>query len=75
VGHIEIGDGTMIAARAGIHEDVPAGQIVSGAPHLPHRQWLRMVATMPKLPEMRRTLMSLSKRIEELENQLKERKA
>jgi UDP-3-O-[3-hydroxymyristoyl] glucosamine N-acyltransferase len=75
VGHIEIGDGTMIAARAGIHEDVPAGQIVSGAPHLPHREWLRMVATMPKLPEMRKTLIALSKRIEEIEKQLKESKA
>lgn len=75
VGHIEIGSGTMIAARCGIHEDVPAGQIVSGAPHMPHREWLRMVAVMPKLPEMRRTITALNKRIEMLENMLKERNA
>ena len=75
VGHIEIGDGTMIAARSGIHEDVPSGQIVSGAPHMPHREWLRMVAVMTKLPEMRRTVTALHKRIEMLENMLKERNA
>ena len=75
VGHINIGDGAMIAARAGVHEDVPPGLVVSGAPHMPHREWLRMVATMPKLPEMRKTILSLTKRIEELENKLKEPKA
>ncbi|MDQ5984389.1 MAG: UDP-3-O-acylglucosamine N-acyltransferase [Syntrophus sp. SKADARSKE-3] len=73
VGHIAIGNGTMIAARAGVHEDVPPGKIVSGAPHMPHREWLRMVAVMPKLPEIRRTVLSLTKRIEELENLLKEK--
>jgi UDP-3-O-[3-hydroxymyristoyl] glucosamine N-acyltransferase len=75
VGHIKIGDGAMIAAKTGVHEDVPPGQIVSGYPQMPHREWLRMAATMPKLPEMRKTLISLSKRVEELENKLKERKA
>ncbi len=74
VGHITIGDGTMIAARAGIHEDVPAGQIVSGAPHMPHREWLRMVAVMPKLPEMRKTLNALARRMDDLEKKPKETK-
>lgn len=75
VGHINIGDGAMIAARAGVHEDVPSGQIVSGTPHMPHREWLRMVAVLPKLPQMRKTVISLTKRIEELEKQLKESNA
>ncbi len=75
VGHIAIGDGTMIAARAGIHEDVPAGQIVSGAPHMPHREWLRMVAVMPRLPEMRKTLNALTRRMEDIEKNAKETKA
>lgn len=73
VGHIDIGDGSMIAARSGVHEDVPPRQVVSGTPHMPHREWLRMVSVMPKLPEMRRTLLSMQKRIEALENILKER--
>jgi len=72
VGHITIGDGAMIAAKTGVHEDVPPGQIVSGYPHMPHREWLRVAATLPKLPEMRRTISALTKRMEALEKQLKE---
>ena len=75
VGHIEIGDGSILAARTGASEDIPPGQIVSGAPHMPHREWLRMIATMPKLPEMRKMITSMVKRLEALEKILKEPKA
>jgi UDP-3-O-[3-hydroxymyristoyl] glucosamine N-acyltransferase len=67
VGHIRIGDGVMAAARSGIHKDVPPGRIVAGAPHMPHREWLKMEACLPKLPEMRETLAELARRIAALE--------
>ena len=67
VGHITIGDNVMIGAQSGVHEDVPPDQIMSGTPHMPHRNWLRTQACLPKLPEMRRTIKSLLKRIERLE--------
>jgi UDP-3-O-[3-hydroxymyristoyl] glucosamine N-acyltransferase len=67
VGHIRIGDGVMAAARAGVHKDVAPGQIVAGAPHMPHREWLKMEACLPKLPEMREALASLQRRIADLE--------
>ncbi|MCE5262682.1 MAG: UDP-3-O-(3-hydroxymyristoyl)glucosamine N-acyltransferase [Deltaproteobacteria bacterium] len=73
VGHIRIGDGVMAAARAGIHKDVPPGQIVSGAPHMPHREWLKMEASLPKIPEMRETLAALQRRVLALEKQEKEK--
>jgi len=73
VGHINVGDGAMIAARSGIHEDISAGSVVAGAPHQPHREWLRSMAIIPRLPEMRKTIAALSRRIEELENKLKDR--
>ena len=73
VGHIEVGDGAMIAAQSGVHEDIPPGAVVSGSPAMPHREWLRVAAVAPKLPEMRRTIIALSKRIEELEKQIKEK--
>ena len=69
VGHIRLGDGVMAAARAGIHKDVPPGQIVSGAPHMPHREWLKMEASLPKLPEMRETLAALQRRVLALEKE------
>jgi len=67
VGHIEIGDGVMVAARSGVARSIPPGRIVAGAPHLPHREWLRVQALVPKLPEMRDKLKDLLKRVEELE--------
>ena len=67
VGHIRIGDGVMASARSGIHKDVPPGQIVAGAPHMPHREWLKMEACLPKLPEMREALAALQRRVAALE--------
>jgi len=67
VGHIRIGDGVMAAARSGVHKDIPPGQIVAGSPHMPHREWLKMEACLPKLPEMREALAALQRRVAVLE--------
>jgi len=72
-GHLAIGDHVQIGAQAGVIDDVPPGSIVSGSPHLPHREWLRVVATLTKLPDMRHTLSSLAKRVEKLEEEWKTR--
>jgi UDP-3-O-[3-hydroxymyristoyl] glucosamine N-acyltransferase len=71
VGHIRIGDGVMASARSGIHKDVPPGRIVAGAPHMPHREWLKMEASLPKVPEMREVLAALQRRVEALEKKTK----
>ena len=67
VGHLDIGDNVMVGAQAGVPEDIPPNQVVSGSPHMPHRSWLRTQAHLPKLPEMRKTMISLLKRVEKLE--------
>ncbi len=67
VGHIEIGDGVMVGAQSGVAEDIQPGQLVSGSPALPHRKWLRIQTIIAKLPEIRSTIRSLVKRVEELE--------
>jgi UDP-3-O-[3-hydroxymyristoyl] glucosamine N-acyltransferase len=71
VGHITIGDNVMVGAQSGINEDVPANLAVSGSPHLPHKDWLRAVACFARLPEMRKVLTSLAKRLEEIETKIK----
>ncbi len=73
VGHIHVGDNVMIAARAGINKDIPASRIMSGAPAIPHTEWLRLNAHMMRLPEMHRTVQELRKKVEELEEKLKSR--
>ncbi|HWP56336.1 MAG TPA: UDP-3-O-(3-hydroxymyristoyl)glucosamine N-acyltransferase [Candidatus Acidoferrales bacterium] len=53
VNHIEIGDGAMIGPQSGVAQPVPARAVLSsGIPALPHRQWLRVVKSLAKLPEL-----------------------
>jgi UDP-3-O-[3-hydroxymyristoyl] glucosamine N-acyltransferase len=71
-GHLTIGDNVMIGARGGAAGDVASNQIMSGAPLLPHKEWLRSTMSLPKLPEMRKDLQKMKKRLEKLELLLKE---
>ena len=70
VGHVEIGDNVMVGAQAGVTHDLPANQGYVGSPALPHREFLRAITTFPKLPEMRKTLLDLEKRIKKMEETL-----
>ncbi len=56
VGHIRIGDGTVVTAKTGVTEDTPPGAMVSGFPSRPHKQWLRALANLYGLEELRRTV-------------------
>lgn len=67
-GHLSIGDGARIGARSGILHDVPAGETMSGIGPLPHRDWLRAQSSFDKLPELRRRVQLLEKKLSELEN-------
>lgn len=71
VGHINVGDAVMIGARSGISEDVESNQIVSGAPHMPHRQWLRTMAIVGRLPELYKKISSLEKQVRDMESHMK----
>lgn len=69
-GHLEIGDNAMVGAKSGVPGNVPSGTIVSGIPAFDHREWLRASAVVPKLPEMKRAVAALEKRLRELEEKL-----
>jgi UDP-3-O-[3-hydroxymyristoyl] glucosamine N-acyltransferase len=69
-GHLDIGDNVMVAAKAGVHSSISAGQIFSGYPAFPHKEWLRSASVFSKLPEMRKTLNTLEKKVQELEEKL-----
>jgi len=72
-GHLTVGDNVMVGGRGGATGNVASNQVLSGVPLIPHKQWLRATMTLPKLPEMRKDMKQLKKRLEELEAQLKER--
>ena len=71
-GHVAIGDNVTIGGRGGATGNVEGNQVLSGLPLLPHKQWLKMSSTLPKLPEMRKELQQLKKRLEQLELKGKE---
>jgi UDP-3-O-[3-hydroxymyristoyl] glucosamine N-acyltransferase len=67
VGHIEIGDNVMVGAQSGVAHELPPNQAYTGSPALPHREFLRVVTVIPKLPEMRKTLIDIEKRLIKIE--------
>jgi UDP-3-O-[3-hydroxymyristoyl] glucosamine N-acyltransferase len=60
----KIGDGAIASAKAGIHGDVAPGEIVSGIPAIPHKNFLKAAAIYSRLPELYQTLKQLQRRLE-----------
>jgi UDP-3-O-[3-hydroxymyristoyl] glucosamine N-acyltransferase len=52
VGHCKVGDGAIVTPQSGVAGDIEAGAIVSGAPAVEHRLWLKYSALLSKLPEI-----------------------
>jgi UDP-3-O-[3-hydroxymyristoyl] glucosamine N-acyltransferase len=67
VDHTEIGDNVMVGAQAGVTHRLPPNQGYVGSPALPHREFLRANAVFSKLPEMRKTLIEIEKRLKKIE--------
>ena len=66
-GHLHIGDYVMAGGKAGISKSVPDGQMISGAPEMPHKLWLKVQRIIPRLPEIRKKIQSIEKRLRRLE--------
>jgi UDP-3-O-[3-hydroxymyristoyl] glucosamine N-acyltransferase len=61
--HVTIGDGVMAGGGTGITKDVPAGSIIWGTPHMPHKEWMKLQIYIKRLP-------ALFDRIKEIEKEL-----
>jgi len=66
-GHLEIGDDVIVGGRGGVSKSIPSGQIVSGAPEMPHRLWLKVQRIIPRLPELKKKIEDLEKRLKQVE--------
>jgi len=56
VGHCKIGESAIVTPQSGVANDVPAGALVSGAPAVDHKAWLKYSAVLPRLPEIARAV-------------------
>lgn len=68
-GHITIGKGVVATAQTGIPNSVEAGGFISGYPAIPNRDWLKASAVFRRLPELRKELADLQRRLARLEGE------
>jgi UDP-3-O-[3-hydroxymyristoyl] glucosamine N-acyltransferase len=67
-GHITLGRGVVATAQTGIPNSVEPGAFISGYPAIANREWLRASAVFRRLPELKRLVADLERRIQELED-------
>ena len=56
VGHCKVGDRAIVTPQSGVAGNIPAGALVSGAPAVDHKAWLKYSAILPRLPEIARAV-------------------
>lgn len=65
-GHIVIGDRAIVGPQAGVTRSVADGVVVSGTPEMAHPLWLRAQQIIPRLPELKKRIADLEKRLEKM---------
>jgi UDP-3-O-[3-hydroxymyristoyl] glucosamine N-acyltransferase len=73
VGHIKLGDNVIVTGQSGVAKSVPENTMVSGYPARPFMTTQRVNASLQNLPKLFNTVKELKKRIEELEEKLKDK--
>ncbi len=65
--HVHIGDRVMVSGASAVIKDSEPGQVLGGYYAMPHRDWLKVQAVLPKLPELKRLITELEKQVKELQ--------
>jgi UDP-3-O-[3-hydroxymyristoyl] glucosamine N-acyltransferase len=64
VNHVVIGDGAKIGPKSGIARRVPAGATLSGGLEAgPHHEWIKVMALVPRLPELCNAVRDIRRRL------------
>jgi UDP-3-O-[3-hydroxymyristoyl] glucosamine N-acyltransferase len=72
VGHITVGDNVIVGGQSGVTGSLQPNAAYSGSPAIPHKEWLKLSMVLPHIPELRKAVSSMEKRITELEAMLKQ---
>lgn len=64
--HRIVGDRVMAGGKTVITKDVEPGQVVAGNYAMPLKDWLKVQAVLPKLPELKKQISVLEKQLKEL---------
>jgi UDP-3-O-[3-hydroxymyristoyl] glucosamine N-acyltransferase len=68
--HITIGNGVIAAGGSAIVKDIPPGQVVGGYYTMPMKDWLKVQAVLPKLPELKRQVNALENEIQKIKGKI-----
>ncbi len=66
-GHITVGDGVKATGQTGITNSLAPGLFVSGLPAIDNREWRKASVLVGRLPELRRQLLQMERRLAALE--------
>lgn len=72
--HLEIEDDVVVMAQSGVSHNLKKGKVYFGYPAMEIREAFKLNALIRNLPELREKIFELNKRIDELEQKLKESK-
>ncbi len=64
--HTIVGDQVMAGGKSVITKDVEPKQIIAGFNAMPIREWLKVQAVLPKLPELKKAIANLEKEVQEM---------
>ena len=62
-GHVTVGDRVKASAKTGVTGNVPADAFITGYPHMENLEWRKAYAVVRRLPELRKQLIELERRL------------
>lgn len=68
--HVHIGTGVMLGAKAGVMADMLEPGAFIGSPAIPEREGMLVIASMMRLPELRKEIKELSRKMGQVEKSL-----
>ncbi len=68
--HLTIGDNVTVTARGKVYTSVEANQIIGGE-QMPQRHWLKVRGVLPRLPELRKKVLAIEKKLDRIMAKLK----
>ena len=69
--HVKIGSRTMVGGQSGVSADTGEDQVLFGSPAIPFNEQAIALASLKRLPEIRKSVKHLARQVEQLMNQRK----